>query len=366
MTLDEPLAFGLGRDWKQPARATIVYRCHGRWQGRSGKMPFNWIHKLALGWALVAFCVSPPQAVAAGPVSVEIPAAQVNRTAISRGDLQRELDSALAQYAAQGRTFTGDGLAGLKKEVLENLIDRQLLLQTAGQKRIGIKKAWVAAKIEQLKSSFSSQAEYAAALARQGLTEEQIRSQVQEGLKIQRLLEIEVLQNVTVSSSEIRRYYERNLDLFIRPEQVRARHILIKVDAQASEQQKAAAYQRIQQLQSRIEAGEDFAALAIEFSQCPSSLRGGDLGYFSKDQVVEAFGEAAFSLAKGQISPIVESRLGYHLIQVLDRRPSRPYALEDVRDIIKATLRQKKEAAAVAQYLRQLRSQADIQLYGPG
>jgi parvulin-like peptidyl-prolyl isomerase len=177
------------------------------------------------------------------------------------------------------------------------------------------------------------------------------------------LLEAEVLQNIAVSNSEIRRYYDRNLSLYIQPEQVRASHILIAVDATASEQQKAEARQRIQLVQSRIVAGEDFAILAIEFSQCPSRLRGGDLGYFSRDQVEMPFGDAAFSLAPGMVSPVVESRHGLHLILMTDRQPEKPYAIEDVEDLIRASIREKKEASAVGQYLLRLRGLADIQRY---
>jgi parvulin-like peptidyl-prolyl isomerase len=326
-------------------------------------MSYGWFKKAGIGWTLIAFVMAAQNGYAAGPVSVPIPVAKVNRTAILSKDLEREVGSALTQYAMDGRSPAGDALAVLKKEVLENLIDRQLLLQAADQKGIRIKETVVAAKLDELKRSYSSSDEFASALVRQGLTEEEVRSRVQQGLKIQRLLETEVLQNIAVSNSEIRRYYDRNLSLYIQPEQVRASHILIAVDATASEQQKTEARQRIQLVQSRIAAGDDFAGLAIEFSQCPSRLRGGDLGYFSRDQVEMPFGDAAFGLATGMISPVVESRHGLHLILVTDRQPEKPYAIEDVEDIIRAGIREKKEASAVAQYLLRLRSLADIQRY---
>ena len=105
-----------------------------------------------------------------------------------------------------------------------------------------------------------------------------------------------------------------------KPEQVKASHILVKVDAGADEAKKAEARKKIQEIQQKVKAGGDFEALATENSDCPSKAKGGDLGFFERGQMVKPFEEAAFALKPGEVSGIVETQFGYHIIKVQEKK----------------------------------------------
>jgi peptidyl-prolyl cis-trans isomerase C len=128
---------------------------------------------------------------------------------------------------------------------------------------------------------------------------------------------------------------------------VRASHILIKADPQADESQKAAARKKIKEIQNKLSKGEDFTALAREYSEGPSGTKGGDLGYFSRGQMVKPFEDAAFTSAPGQVSDIVETRLGYHLIKVTEKKPETIVAYADIKDQLQEYLKQKKGSRAI-------------------
>ena len=110
--------------------------------------------------------------------------------------------------------------------------------------------------------------------------------------------------------------YDDNKELFIVPEKVKARHILIQVQPEDGEEEKASKREKAADLRERIVKGDDFAALAVVASECPSKARGGDLGMFTRGQMVPSFEEAAFSQEVGEIGPVVETDYGFHVIQV--------------------------------------------------
>jgi peptidyl-prolyl cis-trans isomerase D len=147
-----------------------------------------------------------------------------------------------------------------------------------------------------------------------------------------------------VSDQELRDYYRQSKDQFTRPERIKARHILIELPEDAAEEERKAARQRINQARERLDQGEDFAELAKELSQGPSAAQGGDLGWFSRGSMVEAFEDAAFALQPGDISPPVKTRFGLHLIKVEDRQSAGVQSFAEVKDRIRTVLAEDKAA----------------------
>jgi peptidyl-prolyl cis-trans isomerase D len=143
---------------------------------------------------------------------------------------------------------------------------------------------------------------------------------------------------VKVSDLEVKDYYEYNLEMFREPEKVRARHILFKLAPDASEATEKKVREKAEKVLKEARKGKDFAALARKYSEGPSKKNGGDLGYFSKGQMVKSFEEAAFSMKKGEISDLIRTRFGYHIIKVEDIKKAETKPLKDVRDQIVKTL----------------------------
>jgi len=161
----------------------------------------------------------------------------------------------------------------------------------------------------------------------------------------------------------VRAYYDGHRDFFKQPERIRASHILIKVDPKADVAQKAAARRQLEQIQQKLAAGEDFASLARQYSQGPSSSRGGDLGFFRRGQMVKPFEDAAFALKPGEVSGIVETPFGYHLIKVLEKKPETIATFDQSRSRIEQYLRQEKIRKQVSELVEKLKQNAVIQRY---
>ncbi len=238
-----------------------------------------------------------------------------------------------------------------RQELVSILSDRLLLLKEASRRRIRIKpslvkKAW--------NDFLHLQKQDPAGLFAR-LEHHLARRRIKEGLLIERLLQRVVLRDIRVEENEIAAFYENDPNAFQTGEMIRARHIMIKLPPQPSEEIKLAAYEKLSLIQQKILDGANFAALAIRYSDCPSKSRGGDLGYFTRDQVIPEFAAAAFSLSLGQLSTIVQSRYGYHLIQVLDVKPAGFLTLKQARPLIKRYLYRQKAKQAVESFLKQLR-----------
>ena len=299
-------------------------------------------------------------------IAAEAPAGQiarVNDTAVLRQDLDREMKLVSLKLARQGRPVDAEQLKRYEGQIRDTLINRTLLLQQAQSMGIDVKDSLVAKALDEFKAAFNEEKAYQNTLTGMGFTEEMLKGQIKNGLTIKALIDKEVLQKVSVSDQQVRAFYDGNPNLFRKPEQVKASHILIQVPAGADEAKQTEALATIQALKVRIDNGEDFATLAMENSDGPSKTKGGDLGFFSREQMVPPFSEAAFALQPGQTSDVVKTRFGYHLIRVTERQAEQTMAFNDVKEAISARLRQEQEGKKIDAYLEKLKEHADIKRY---
>jgi len=291
--------------------------------------------------------------------------ALVNGSAITRAELDRLMASAQGRLSRAGKGLSGSQLTEMKKQALENLIDRELLYQESQRQGIKVDEAVINEEIDALKKRFPSEAEMKKSLARMKLSETFMRSQFTQERAIQQLIDKEFGQKVTVADKDVKAYYDKTPDFFKQPEQVQARHILIKVDLQADQTARAEARKKLENVQQKLHKGEDFAALAKEFSQCPSSADGGNLGSFKRGQMVKPFEEAAFALKPGEVSDIVETKFGYHLIEVTDKQPETTISYEDVKDRLRQYLRQEEIQKEVRLYVEKLKEKSEVERFLP-
>jgi len=305
-------------------------------------------------------------------------ALMVNGDRISKETFERAYNNLLAQYerwyAQFGQDFSQQlgGASGayfqlqLQSQVAENLIRQTLLNQEAQKRRIRAPKAQVNAQFKEQYNSF---------LKNNQLTEKQLlellqRPEVRErfrimfGLKqgtlsefkqslrkeIEAQLSQEVLKQVIAgeiapTDQDLESYFEKNKSKYVKPEQIRASHILLKVAEDAPEEEVKAAKEKIEQIKKELEAGADFAELAKKYSQDEGTAQqGGDLGYFERGRMVPEFEEAAFALQVGQISEPVRTKYGYHIIKLEDRKEGESKTLADVKDEVSQDfIREEKE-----------------------
>jgi len=295
--------------------------------------------------------------------SAEQKVAVVNGTVINQPEFDNEMNRVLERLQRTGRFPNDLERSQIKKQVLENLIARELLYQESQKKGIKVDQKEIDAQLTELKGRFPSEVEFKNALSTMNLTEADLRFQFERDLAIRKLLDDQIGDKVAVSEKESKAYYDNNLESFKKPEQVRASHILIKVDPGAEEAKKAEARTKIESVQAKLKKGEDFGALAKEYSEGPSGPKGGDLGFFGRGQMVKPFEEAAFSMKPGQVSGMVETRFGYHLIMVAERTPESTLSYEEVKDRLEQYLKQQKVQEAIAAYVETLQGKAKIERF---
>jgi peptidyl-prolyl cis-trans isomerase C len=289
--------------------------------------------------------------------------AAVNGVIISQGEYDRELDFFVRRAAPDGQQIPDPQLAKIRNDVLESLIDREVLFQESKKKGIEVNAEAVSDQLKSIKQRYPDQAQFTEMLKGLGMTESDVQTQIKRGMAIQELINKEVAEKVKISDQESKQYYDSHPDFFKQPEQVRASHILIKVDENASEPQKKEAREKIQAVQQKLKKGEDFAELAKTYSEGPSAPGGGDLGYFRRGQMVKAFEDAAFKLQPGETSDIVETRFGYHLIKVVDKQPEKMLAYAEIKDRLDEHLKKQKVEIEVDVYIDNLRKGAKIEKF---
>jgi peptidyl-prolyl cis-trans isomerase C len=176
-------------------------------------------------------------------------------------------------------------------------------------------------------------------------------------------LKKEVIAKINVTEKDMQLYYKVHQEEFKTPEMVRARHILIKVDKSASEEDKKNAKEKAEEILKRIKSGEDFAKLASEFSDdSGSKKKGGDLGFFSKGKMVPAFEKVAFSLKPGEVSDIVETPFGFHIIKVEEKKESILEPYEKVKDKVKDNVFAEFRKAKVEEFVEKAIKDAGVKL----
>jgi len=289
--------------------------------------------------------------------------ARVNDQMLMRQDLDREMKLVSLRLARQGRPVSEAQLQHYEANIRETLINRTLLLQQSKSEGVDVKESVVTQALSEFRAAFDGEAAYDRALADMGFSEERLKNQIRDGLAVKALIDDKITRHISLSDRQIRAFYDDNPSLFRRPEQVRASHILIKVPENADPEKKAEALAAIQALKARIEKGEDFAVLAMENSDCPSKAKGGDLGLFGREQMVKPFSDAAFALQPGQMSDVVETRFGCHLIRVTERQEEQTLPFNEVKETISGRLRQEQEGKKIDAYIEKLKEHADIKRF---
>lgn len=285
---------------------------------------------------------------------------KVNGTPITRA----ELDRATAILIAQNRnkqTLDAAAKKMLENAALDRLIDLEVAYQTGRKLEIKDLDKLIADKAAQGKARFPTTAEYEAALKTNNITEKEINELIRKDIIIGNLFEKEVVSKIVVSDADVKKFYDENQDKFKQPESFHASHILIGVKPEASPEGKKKAREKAEAIRQKIVGGADFAELAKTESSCPSSKQGGDLGFFSKDEMVPPFENAVRTLKPGEISTVVETQFGYHIIKLIEKKDGGIVKLDEAKESIKNYLKQLKSQKAVNEYVATLKSSAKIE-----
>jgi peptidyl-prolyl cis-trans isomerase C len=322
---------------------------------------------LAPGFSLVAQPAATNVLAAVAPANPSSDAlvARGKGLAIKRGELDQAVARAEAQVAARGRTVKPDERVAMERQVLEQLINNQIVLAkaTAADKAAGkalAEQSWLEAK---------KKAGSAEALERQqklmGVTREEVLAQWTKAMTGEAVLKRELEINIT--DKDARKYYDENPTQFEVPETVRVSHILLltrdpKTGGPLPADQQAAKRKQIEVLLKRARSGEDFAKLAGEYSEdSVSRSRGGEY-QFPRGKMVPEVEAAAFALKTNEISDIITSSYGYHIIKLIEKIPAYKMKYADAAADIKRNLIQKAIGEQFPDCIAQLREEAGVEI----
>lgn len=277
---------------------------------------------------------------------------------------QREVDELTMPFFAspeQTGPLSSQEVADAREAALRQLIDERLVVQAARQAKITVSEEDVEKRFRDVQGRFGTPEAFERDLAQQGLTRQDLLRRFREQLMARRLIDQQVRSKVTISPAEVERYYAAHIADFSSPEEVRARHILIRVNAERTE---SAALQRATDLHGQLAAnqGATFAELAQRHSQAPEAEQGGDLGWVKRGQLMADLETPLFALAVGGLSAPVRTKLGYHLLMVSDRHEGGTRRLEEVRVQVEDRLFAERFKAAFEAWMAKLHDQAYIQI----
>ncbi len=298
----------------------------------------------------------------------EVPsAAIVNGRRILMSSLDGRVQDAIGQDPELRSRENIAKLRKMRRDILSELIDQELVIQEGEKAGLKPRDIEIDTELAKIKQRFPSEDAFKQLLKQQKLTEEKLHEIIERALIGKKVLDIRIKPTAKpVTDEDISAFYAENKKYFIKPEEVKVSHILIKVAPGADEQAKSGAKSGIQAILEKTRGGEDFAELAKEYSQGPSAPNGGDLGYFTRGRMVKPFEDAAFSLDVGRISEVVETQFGYHIILSVDRKPETLLALEEVSEGIRKDLYDKEVDIALKKWLEPVREKATIEILFKG
>ena len=295
------------------------------------------------------------------PVPAQLPdvIARVNGEDVKKSDLDRMIKT-MEQQA--GQQVPADRRDEIYRGAIDRLVTYTLLKQESRSRGVKVADAEIDAKMQELRKQFPTPEAYKQALTTRGMTEESLRNDARTDLSVNKVMDSAVSQVPGPSDAEAKDFYDKNPDKFKQDEQVRASHILVRVDPNADTKTKARAKGEIDSVLKQLKSGGDFAKLAQQHSQDPSAAQGGDLGYFGKGQMVPEFEKTAFSLPVGQVSGVVTTQFGYHVIKVTDKKVARTVTLDEALPQIKGYLEQQKKQQAADSFIDGLKKKSKIEI----
>lgn len=290
-------------------------------------------------------------------------AAIVNDEVITYLELNNEYALALKEEEKRG-TVAPDAAVKLKRQVLDSMIDRKLVKQKIKELNIVITEEEVRQSIEDIKRQNKlSQEALTAALIGQGITFDQYKLQMKEQMERLRLMSQEVKSKIQVGEREIREYYDANLALYREEPTYRARHIFLKVDKKASTEEIKKIMAKAADVMIEARNNSDFAALARKYSDDAGAAKdGGDLGTFKKGDMLPEIESAVITMKPGEISELVATPAGFHIIKLEERNEGKLKPFETVSASIEELLYKKKSEARFKQWADELKKNAVIDI----
>lgn len=288
---------------------------------------------------------------------------KVNGREIPRKAVEYELNRLIQFYAQHGvpQERIRASLEDLKARAEEQVVGQVLLFAEAEKLAIAVTDDEVEASVADMAAEVGGMDKLKAILSRQGQNIVEFRNEIRRGKRVDKLVAKITSGIPDPTEAEAEKYFESHSAEFGKAEQVRAQHILV-TPASPSAEDDLAALVKIRQIRERVQSGADFSEEAAANSDCPSGKSaGGSLGWFSRGQMVPEFDEAVFGMKVGEVSDIVKTQFGYHIIYKNDHEKESVPDFSEAREKVLDILRHEHRGEALAAHVNELRSAAKIE-----
>lgn len=289
-------------------------------------------------------------------------AARVNGQIILKKDFNIQVEHSLARFRGQNAQLPPGIASRIEDSVLRRMIDDELINQKSRSLNITITNEEVDRRFKEHKERFRTEQAFDDYLKRSNNTEANLKEDLRHSLLRDQVID-KLIGNVEISDAEIQKYYDDNTARFLEKEEIQAKRILISVDPNAKPAEKKKAKHEADKILALVKKpGADFGAIAKVHSKGPEAGRDGDLGMFGRNHMSPEFDKVAFALKPGEVSSVVETKLGYEIILLQTHKPERKKPLEEVRETIQHALVSRQRNDKRRDAMRDLKNNAKIDI----
>ena len=310
---------------------------------------------------LICFCHGVAFAGDVGSVVVT-----VNGENLIAAELSQEVQKLVPMEASYHGGMSAEKVKNIQTKALATLVEKELQYQDGLARGVKLDSKAVDESYNRVIENYASKREFNKAIKQAGFTEKLLKRFIARDLLSEKLRKQEVDDKVRITDATVAEYYETNKNRYMKPEEYRATTILVKVDPSSNAEERAKRKERAESLMAKVKEGADFGQLAYENSDDMSRIKGGDTGYFHLGRMVQEFEEAVKKLKVGEVSGIVESMYGYHIIKLTDKKDPRQIPFEEIKDKIRTQLVEKEKKRLFDEWMEGLRAKAKIVYPGKG
>jgi peptidyl-prolyl cis-trans isomerase C len=292
--------------------------------------------------------------------------AKVNGEDIGRAEFDRQLERTRSRFQRAGRQIAPALETRLKENLVRKMVEEELIAQKAKAEGVSVTAEELTAKVAEHKTRFGSDKAFESFLQRTNQTEADVKDDLEKNLLRDKLF-AKLLSATEPTEADAKKYYEENLEKYKQKEQIKASHVLFKVEKDTSEKDKKARLAEAKKVLAEAKKpNADFGALATKYSEGPTKERAGDLGTFSRGRMVKPFEDAAFAAKPGDVVGPVETQFGYHVIKVFEKTPEAQRSFDEVKDSILTSLKARQRSKATRDLLDTLKQTAKVEVLEPG
>jgi len=288
--------------------------------------------------------------------------AKVAGVPITVHEMQREIDMLIPLNTSYHSGISKEKLEEVRKKAFDTLVDRALKFRYAIDNEIAIDSKQYAAAFDQIRKQYKTEKEFIKALGSETVSE--LKASLYRKMTAEKVDQVAIADNVKITDDEIKAFYEENKSTYAMPKQFRASHILVKVDPSSNKEELEELETKAESLLARARSGEDFYDLAYYNSDDRSKFVGGDLKYFHEGRTVKEFESALQKMKIGDISDLVRTRFGFHIIKLTDIKEAKQLSFDDMKATIKSQLESKRADELMTKLMDSLRAQYPVEMMG--